>query len=54
MPGSLSANGDGKYRPTRRRLLSIPPLVALAAVLAAEPAQASSNAAECLADLGVF
>jgi hypothetical protein len=45
----------GEQRPhaTRRGLLSIPPLVALASILAARPA-ASAGTVECVADLGAF
>jgi hypothetical protein len=46
---------EGRLRFTRRGLLSVPPLVAVAAMAAARPARANSGTAiECLADLGAF
>jgi hypothetical protein len=39
---------------SRRRLLTIPPLVAAAYVLAPKPARANERTIECLADLGAF
>jgi hypothetical protein len=40
-------------RPTRRALLSIPPITA-AAVFVARPVKAKARIVECLADLGVL
>ncbi|MET7951849.1 hypothetical protein [Micromonospora sp. NPDC005324] len=48
-----TAIGDRRQRHTRRGLLGFIPLVAVATVLAAKPAQASPGTVECLADLMV-
>ncbi len=54
LPASASRTRKRRVHTTRRGLLSIPPLVAVASVLTVRPAQASIGAVECVADLGAF